>query len=241
MMAPFTPPVQDKKPHLYTAIITPDNKVRILVDGEEKKSADLLSETDFREPINPPKEVDDPTDVKPEDWVDSPKMVDPAALKPEDWDDNAPVRISDPTAVKPAAWEDDEPQMIPDPKATAPADWDADEDGEWEAPMVPNPKCKAAGCGDWRPPVIPNPSYKGTWKAPEIDNPDYKGEWKARQVPNPKYYFDDAPHNGRNTSHSWFPPLLLARGEALAQGLQRPSFASMLPIPAYDGRRSVYF
>lgn len=195
MTSPFIPPVQDRKPHLYTAILSPDNKVRILVDGEEKKTADLLSETDFREAINPPKEVDDPEDTKPADWVDAPKMVDPEAVKPDDWDNDAPVRISDPKAVKPAAWEDDEPLQVPDATASAPADWDEDEDGEWEPPMVPNPKCKAAGCGEWKPPVIPNPAYKGTWKAPEIDNPGYKGPWKARQIANPNYYYDDEPHN----------------------------------------------
>jgi len=50
--------------------------------------------------------------------------------------------------------------QVPDPTAIAPSDWDEDEDGEWEAPLVPNPKCKAAGCGVWRPPIIPNPAYK---------------------------------------------------------------------------------
>ena len=195
MSSPYIPPVQDRKPHLYTAIVTPDNKVRILVDGEEKKTADLLSPTDFREPINPPEMVDDPEDSKPADWVDSPKMDNPLSVKPDDWDDDAPVRIEDPNAIKPAAWEDDEPLQVPDPSASAPADWDEDEDGEWEAPLVPNPKCKPAGCGVWKPPIIPNPAYKGKWKPEEIDNPDYKGPWKARQIPNPSYYYDDAPHD----------------------------------------------
>lgn len=50
-----------------------------------------------------------------------------------------------------------------------------DMDGEWEAPLVPNPKCETApGCGEWETPLIDNPNYKGQWKPPMIDNPDYQ-------------------------------------------------------------------
>ena len=58
--------------------------------------------------------------------------------------------------------------------ASQPDDWDEEEDGEWEAPKVPNPKCTEAGCGKWKRPTIPNPAYKGKWSADLIDNPDYK-------------------------------------------------------------------
>lgn len=44
---------------------------QILIDGEEKKSGSLFE--DFSPPFNPPKEIDDPEDTKPEDWVDTPK------------------------------------------------------------------------------------------------------------------------------------------------------------------------
>ena len=48
-------------------------------------------------------------------------------------------------------------------------------DGEWEAPLIPNPACaEAAGCGLWKPPMVPNPAYKGKWRAPVIDNPNYQ-------------------------------------------------------------------
>lgn len=48
-------------------------------------------------------------------------------------------------------------------------------DGEWEAPLVPNPACAhASGCGPWTQPMIPNPAYKGKWKPPMIDNPNYQ-------------------------------------------------------------------
>ena len=48
-----------------------------------------------------------------------------------------------------------------DPEAKKPEDWDEDMDGEWEAPLVDNPKCSSApGCGVWKAPTIPNPNYK---------------------------------------------------------------------------------
>ena len=71
--------------------------------------------------------------------------------------------------------------MIPDPEAEKPEEWDVgtricynssaylqaitlmqdEEDGDWIAPMVPNPRCEeAAGCGPWTQPKIRNPDYK---------------------------------------------------------------------------------
>ncbi len=36
-----------------------------------------------------------------------------------------------------------------------------EEDGDWIAPIVPNPKCEeASGCGTWTQPKIRNPDYK---------------------------------------------------------------------------------
>ena len=58
--------------------------------------------------------------------------------------------------------------------AKKPAGWDEEEDGEWEPPRMPNPKCKKVGCGPWKPPTKANPNYKGEWRAPLIDNPNYK-------------------------------------------------------------------
>lgn len=60
------------------------------------------------------------------------------------------------------------------PAAKKPSGWDEEEDGEWEPPRIPNPKCKKVGCGPWKPPTKANPDYKGEWRAPLIDNPDYK-------------------------------------------------------------------
>ncbi|KMS97456.1 hypothetical protein BVRB_5g126880 [Beta vulgaris subsp. vulgaris] len=186
----FPPSVpSDKLSHVYTAILTPDNEVWILVDGEEKKKANLLLGDDFEPAIIPPKTIPDPDDKKPEDWDEREKIPDATAVKPDDWDEDAPMEIEDAEAEKPEGWLDDEPEEIDDPEATKPEDWDDEEDGEWEAPKIENPKCEEApGCGEWRRPMKRNPAYKGKWHAPLIDNPNYKGIWKPQEIPNPNYF-----------------------------------------------------
>jgi calnexin len=67
------------------------------------------------------------------------------------------------------------------------------QDGEWEAPTIPNPACEDVGCGEWAPKKIRNPEYKGKWTAPLIENPAYIGEWAPRQIPNPNYFVDEHP------------------------------------------------
>jgi len=142
-------------------------------------------------PINPPQEIPDPEDVKPGDWVDEETIPDPDATQPENWDTRRV--IPDEAAVKPAGWLDHEPEYISDPAAKRPSSWDDDEDGEWEAPLIPNPKCKKAGCGEWTRPTKPNPAYQGEWKAPRLPNPAYKGKWVQKNISNPDYYFDPEP------------------------------------------------
>lgn len=181
-------PINDKLTHVYTAVIYPNDTVNILVDGESKKSAGLLT-TDFDPPVIPSKTIADPEDKKPEDWDERPKIPDPEATKPDDWDESAPREIEDLDAEKPEGWLDDEPDEIDDPESEKPEDWDDEEDGEWEAPKIPNPKCEeAAGCGEWKRPTKKNPAYKGKWSAPMIDNPDYKGVWSPKKIPNPDYF-----------------------------------------------------
>ncbi|CAK1544759.1 unnamed protein product [Leptosia nina] len=183
---------KDKEPHLYTLIVFPDNTFNILVDNKEVNSGSLLE--DFTPPVNPPEEIDDPNDKKPEDWDEREKIVDPTASKPEDWDEDAPAQIVDPDAVKPSGWLDDEPEMIPDPDAVKPSDWEDEMDGEWEAPLIENPKCSSApGCGTWSAPLIANPNYKGVWRAPLIPNPNYKGKWSPRRIANPHFFKDEHP------------------------------------------------
>ncbi|XP_070998189.1 calnexin-like isoform X2 [Oncorhynchus clarkii lewisi] len=182
----------DKKTHLYTLVLNPDNSYEILVDQSSVSRGSLLH--DVVPPVNPTKEIDDPTDSKPEDWDERAKIPDPEAVKPDNWDEEAPATIQDPDAVKPEGWLDDEPEFVADPAADKPDDWDEEMDGEWEAPQVPNPVCETApGCGQWKPPTINNPQYKGKWKAPLVDNPHYQGVWSPRKIQNPDYFEDLAP------------------------------------------------
>merc|ERR1719245_2244963 len=180
----------DKRSHLYTLVVRSDNTYEIFVDKETKKSGSLLE--DFDPPVNPPKQIDDPEDEKPEDWVDEAKIADPEAEKPDDWDEDAPRRIPDPESVKPEGWMDDEPLQIPDPDASQPDDWDEEDDGEWEAPLVDNPAC-SVGCGEWTQDEMDNPDYKGKWYPPMIDNPDYIGEWSPKQIDNPAFFETENP------------------------------------------------
>ncbi|KAI9835202.1 MAG: hypothetical protein M1819_002572 [Sarea resinae] len=179
---------------LYTLIVKPDQTFQIQIDGEAVKNGTLLE--DFTPAVNPEKEIDDPKDTKPKDWVDESRIPDPEAAKPEDWDEDAPFEIVDEDAEKPEDWLEDEPSFVPDPEAEKPEDWDDEEDGDWIPPTVPNPKCdEVSGCGKWEPPMIKNPAYKGKWTAPYIDNPAYKGVWAPRKIANPKYYEDKTPAN----------------------------------------------
>lgn len=185
-------PFKDKKPHLYTLVIRPDNSYEISLDHVIVNSGSLLE--DFTPPVNPPKEIEDPNDSMPNEWDEREKIPDPEAVKPEDWDEDAPMQIADPEAVKPKGWLDDEPEMIPDPTAEKPEDWDDEMDGEWEAALINNPLCsEVPGCGEWKPPMVDNPNYKGKWRPEMIDNPNYRGKWKPRRIHNPDYFEDLEP------------------------------------------------
>jgi len=182
----------DKKTHLYTLIIRTDNTYEILIDQLTAQSGSLLE--DFEPPVNPPTEIDDPEDTKPEDWVDNEQMEDPEASKPDDWDEDAPRQIVDESASMPEGWLEEGPVSIVDPESLQPDDWDEEDDGEWEPAMITNPVCEEIGCGPWSPPMLANPEYKGKWVHPLIPNPDYKGEWFPRQIPNPAFFVDNNPH-----------------------------------------------
>jgi len=147
----------DKLTHVYTLVVKPDNTYALYIDQEEKESGSLEADWAFLEP----KEIDDPEDKKPGDWVDDAQMDDPEDKKPEDWDS--------------------EPEKIVDPDAKQPEDWDEEEDGKWEAPMVPNPKYKGA----WSPKRIPNPAYKGAWKPKQIANPKYEADDQLYMIRKP--------------------------------------------------------
>lgn len=59
-----------------------------------------------------------------------------------------PRKIPDPNAKKPVDWLENESELIPDSTAKKPENWDIEIDGEWEPPLINNPKCaKVSGCG----------------------------------------------------------------------------------------------
>ncbi|KAF8633545.1 hypothetical protein AX15_001348 [Amanita polypyramis BW_CC] len=185
-------PTIEKLTNLYTLIVHPNNTYDVWLNGESTKTGNLLE--DFEPPVNPSKEIDDPEDKKPADWVDEEKIADPDAKKPDDWDEDAPYEILDTDAKKPDDWLEDELKTIPDPDATKPEEWDDEEDGEYIPPTISNPKCASvSGCGEWKRPYKPNPDYKGKWYAPLIPNPAYKGVWAPRKIPNPSYFEDLSP------------------------------------------------
>lgn len=184
--------LKDTGTHLYTLVVRPNQSFEVFIDMKSEMKGTLTEA--LTPPINPPKDIDDPADFKPEDWVDEKRIKDPDATKPDDWDEDEPRKILDAAAAMPSDWLPEEPKELPDPAAEMPDDWDEDEDGEWEAPVVANPKCgKASGCGPWERPMIDNPAFKGKWSAPMIDNPAYKGEWAAKQIPNPGFFEEPKP------------------------------------------------
>eukprot|EP00274_Cyanoptyche_gloeocystis_P004188 CAMPEP_0196656726 /NCGR_PEP_ID=MMETSP1086-20130531/19402_1 /TAXON_ID=77921 /ORGANISM="Cyanoptyche gloeocystis , Strain SAG4.97" /LENGTH=432 /DNA_ID=CAMNT_0041989579 /DNA_START=51 /DNA_END=1349 /DNA_ORIENTATION=- len=149
----------DQLTHLYTLIVKPDNTYEVQIDQKKIESGSLYD--DF--PLLPPKEISDPNDKKPADWVDE-------------------AEIPDPEDAKPAGW-DDEPAQITDPDAKKPDDWDEENDGEWEAPLIDNPSYK----GEWKPKMIKNPAYKGEWKAKIIPNPEYVDDPAVYKFPPLRY------------------------------------------------------
>eukprot|EP00658_Telonema_sp_P-2_P046966 TRINITY_DN3538_c0_g1_i5.p1 TRINITY_DN3538_c0_g1~~TRINITY_DN3538_c0_g1_i5.p1 ORF type:complete len:245 (+),score=101.15 TRINITY_DN3538_c0_g1_i5:54-788(+) len=72
----------DKLTHVYTLRVKPDNTYEMYIDQELKESGNL--EDDWK--LLEDKEINDPEDKKPEDWVDEAEMNDPEDKKPDDWD-----------------------------------------------------------------------------------------------------------------------------------------------------------
>jgi len=139
-------PETDLFTHSYTFILRPDNSYEVLIDGESKAKGPIEDDWTILEP----KKIQDPAQSKPADWQDQKYIDDPEDKKPEGWDEI--------------------PKEVKDPEAKKPEDWDDELDGDWEAPIVPNPEYK----GVWRPKQIENPKYQGEWVHPMIDNPAYK-------------------------------------------------------------------
>ncbi len=60
-------------------LFSPNNTYDIFFNGESHNRGSVLE--DFTPAVNPPKEIDDPEDTKPEDWVDTKRIPDPDATK----------------------------------------------------------------------------------------------------------------------------------------------------------------
>merc|ERR1719369_2585930 len=73
----------DGTSHVYRLILKPDNTARVEVDGEKLYEGSLKEDWE----LLAPKEITDPDDKKPGDWVEEARIVDDSAKKPDDWDD----------------------------------------------------------------------------------------------------------------------------------------------------------
>merc|ERR1712194_486283 len=133
--------------HVYRMTLKADNTVTVEIDEEKIYEGSVKEDWEMLKA----KEITDPDDKKPSDWVDDSMIDDPETKKPDDWV---------------------EEKRIVDPDAKKPDDWDDEEDGEWEAPMKDNSEYK----GEWSAKRISNPAYKGFWEAKKIANPEYKDD-----------------------------------------------------------------
>merc|ERR1712137_1145986 len=114
--------------HLYRMLLKPDNTVRVEIDEEKIYEGSLKEDWELLKP----KEIPDPDDKKPDDWIEEKRIVDPAAKKPDDWDDE-----------EDGEWE-------------APMIDNTEYKGEWSVKRISNPAYK----GFWEQKKIANPEYK---------------------------------------------------------------------------------
>merc|ERR1712050_485464 len=113
--------------HVYRMTLKPDNTVTVEIDEEKIYSGSLKEDWELLKP----KEISDPDDKKPEDWVEEKRIVDAEAKKPDDWDDE-----------EDGEWE-------------APMRDNPDYKGEWYGKRISNPAYK----GFWEAKKIANPEY----------------------------------------------------------------------------------
>merc|ERR1719217_1356410 len=113
--------------HLYRLVVKPDNTVRVEVDQEKLYEGSIKEDWE----VLKPKEINDPDDKKPDDWVTEKRIVDAEAKKPDDWDDE-----------EDGEWE-------------APMKDNPDYKGDWKAKRISNPEYK----GVWEAKKIDNPEY----------------------------------------------------------------------------------
>merc|ERR1712178_86160 len=109
-------------------ILKPDNTARVEVDGDKIYEGSLKEDWE----LLAPKEIKDPEDKKPSDWVDASMMDDPEDKKPDDWDNE-----------EDGEWE---APMIDNPEYK----------GDWTVKKISNPAYK----GVWEAKKIANPEYE---------------------------------------------------------------------------------
>merc|ERR1711998_417159 len=112
----------------YRMVLKPDNTVLVEIDEEKIYECSLKEDWEMLKP----KEIPDPDDKKPGDWVEEKRIVDPEAKKPDDWDDE-----------EDGEWE-------------APMKDNPEYKGEWSAKRISNPAYK----GFWEAKKIANPEYE---------------------------------------------------------------------------------
>merc|ERR1711860_478028 len=114
--------------HLYRLTVNADNTVRVEVDEEEIYKGSLKEDWELLKP----KEIKDPDDKKPSDWVDDSMMDDPEDKKPDDWVDEEDGEWEAPMKDNPAY------------------------KGDWYVKRISNPAYK----GIWEAKKIANPEYQ---------------------------------------------------------------------------------
>merc|ERR1712070_293662 len=84
--------------HVYRMVLKPDNTVRVEIDEEKIYEGSIKEDWE----VLKPKEIADPEDKKPSDWVEEKRMVDSDAKKPDDWDDEEDGEWEPPMKDNPA-------------------------------------------------------------------------------------------------------------------------------------------
>merc|ERR1712137_1321197 len=118
----------DGTSHVYRLVLKPDNVARVEIDGEKIYEGSLKEDWE----LLAPKEINDPEDKKPADWVEDKRIVDAEAKKPDDWDDE-----------EDGEWE---APMIDNPEYK----------GDWSVKRISNPAYK----GVWEAKKIANPEFE---------------------------------------------------------------------------------
>merc|ERR1711997_399828 len=112
--------------HVYRLVVKPDATVRVEVDEEKLYEGSLKEDWE----LLAAKEINDPDDSKPSDWVDDSMMDDPEDSKPDDWDDEEDGEWEAPMKDNPAYKGDWHIKRISNPAYK----------GVWEAKKIANPE-----------------------------------------------------------------------------------------------------